>query len=65
MGLTPFSKLKKPDREKEAKLREEIEKEGGLEKGDLPAMLISAFLVIMPVALIVLAVLVLLVFLII
>ncbi len=43
--------LKKPNKEAEQKLREEIEKEGGLEKNDLPAMVISAFLVILlPIA---------------
>lgn len=44
-------KLKKPDPEQEQKLRDDIEANGGLEKKDLPAMIISAFLVIFPVAL--------------
>jgi len=44
--------IKKPDRETEEKLRENIETEGGLEKKDVPAMLISAFLIFIPVALI-------------
>lgn len=42
--------IKKPNKEKEKELREQIEKEGGLEKGDMPAMIISAFLVFIPVA---------------
>lgn len=44
-------KLKKPDPEQEQKLRDDIEANGGLEKTDIPAMIISAFLVIFPVAL--------------
>ncbi len=44
--------IKKPDEDAEKRLREELEKEGGLEKKDLPALIISAFLVIVPVALI-------------
>ena len=43
--------IKKPDEDKEKKLREDIESEGGLEKNDLTAMILSAFLVIIPVAL--------------
>ncbi len=46
--------LKKPDPEKEKKLREQIEEEGGLEKGDIPAMIISALLIIVPIALVLL-----------
>lgn len=42
--------FKKPDKQAEQALREDIDREGGLEKGDMPAMLISAFLVILPVA---------------
>lgn len=45
-----FKKLKKPDPEAEEELKNEIEKMGGLDKKDVPAMLISAFLVILPVA---------------
>ena len=56
--------LKKPDPAKEAELREQIDREGGLEKGDLPAMLLSAFLVLfVPFLLIVLVVLALMYFL--
>lgn len=58
-----FKRLKKPDPEVERKLRNEIEEYGGLEKKDLPAMLISAFLVIMPVAIAALLFLVLIVWL--
>ena len=43
--------LKKPDPEKEEALRSEIKKSGGLEKSDLPAMIFSAYLVFIPVAL--------------
>lgn len=42
--------IKKPDKEKEKQLREQIDQEGGLEKGDMPAMIISAFLVFIPAA---------------
>ena len=44
--------MKKPDEDAERRLREELEKEGGLEKNDLPALIISAILVIVPIALI-------------
>ena len=43
--------LKKPDKKVEQKLRDEIEEMGGLEKNDIPAMLLSAYLVIIPTAL--------------
>lgn len=49
-----IKKLNKPDPEAEQKLRDEIEEMGGLEKKDLPAMLIAAFLVILPIAIVVL-----------
>jgi len=45
-----FKNLKKPDPEAEQRLRDEIEAHGGLEKNDLPAMIISAMLMILPVA---------------
>jgi hypothetical protein len=54
-----FRRLKKFDPEKERELRNEIEANGGLEKGDMPAMLISAFLVFVPAALLVLGAIVL------
>ena len=38
--------IKKPNKEAEKKLREDIENEGGLEKKDMPAMILSAYLVI-------------------
>ena len=38
--------FKKPNKEAERKLREDIANEGGLEKSDVPAMIIAAFLVI-------------------
>ena len=44
--------MKKTDEDAERRLREELEKEGGLEKNDLPALIISAILVIVPIALI-------------
>ena len=51
---------KKPDLEKEEKLREEIYNEGGLEKKDLPALIFSAYLVFIPIALVLLLLLCLL-----
>lgn len=47
-----FNKIKKilkfnPDREKE--LRNEIEENGGIEKKDMSAMVLSAYLTIMPI----------------
>lgn len=63
-----FSKLKrvvkKDNSEKEEKIREDIRNEGGLEKKDIPAMLISAYLVILPICLVILVALALLVLLI-
>ena len=44
--------IKKPDREKEDQLREDIAEDGGLDKKDVPAMLLSAYLIIIPVALV-------------
>ena len=43
--------IKKSDKEKEKQLREDIEAMGGLEKKDVPAMILSAMLIILPVAL--------------
>ena len=45
-----FKKLKKPDPEAEQRLLDEIEAYGELEKNDLAAMIISAMLMILPVA---------------
>ena len=50
-------KLKKFDPKKEQALRDEIEANGGLEKNDFKAMVISAFLMLLPVAVIMLIVL--------
>ena len=46
-----LKQIKKPNRETEEKLREDIAEEGGLDKKDVSAMLISAYLIIIPVAL--------------
>lgn len=54
MLIEKFRKLKKYDPEEERKLREDIEAAGGLEKNDVKAMILSAFLVIMPIALVIL-----------
>ena len=54
-----FKRLKKPDLQKEQTLRDAIENEGGLDKKDVPAMILSALLVIMPVAIVALLVMVL------
>ena len=62
MLVEKFKKLKKYDPEAERKLREDIESEGGLEKNDVKAMIISAFLVIMPIALVILGLFVLMAF---
>lgn len=54
MLFNKLKKLKKPNAEKEQQLRDEIEEMGGLDKKDVPAMLLSAFLVILPVAAVIL-----------
>lgn len=46
-----FKRLKKPNPDAEKKLREEIDEAGGLEPKDIPAMILSALLTIVPVAL--------------
>ena len=56
-------KLKKPDPEAEKKLREDIENAGGLEKKDLPAMILAAYLVIIPVVIVLLLIFVFLAYL--
>ena len=43
--------FKKFDENKEEKLREEIYEEGGLEKKDIGAMILSAYLIIIPISL--------------
>ena len=50
-------KLKKFDPKKEQDLRDEIEENGGLEKNDFAAMVISAFLMLLPVGAIILIIL--------
>lgn len=47
--------FKKPDKEKEEELNKSIN-EYGLEKKDLPAMILSAYIIIIPVALVLLGV---------
>ena len=46
-----FRRIKKPDPEKEKKLNEEIKNDGGLDKNDRKAMIISGLLIIVPVCL--------------
>ncbi len=58
-----FGRLKKPDQKKEDDLREQLENSGGVEKKDMLAMILSAFLVIIPVAALALGVMVLFMFL--
>lgn len=43
-----IKKLIRPNPQAQTPLRKEIEDMGGLDKKDLPAMLIAAFLVILP-----------------
>jgi hypothetical protein len=54
-----FKRLKKFDPEKEKELRNEINANGGLEKGDMFAMILSALLVFIPAALLALGVIIL------
>ncbi|MBR6755196.1 MAG: hypothetical protein IKM22_04635 [Clostridia bacterium] len=58
-----FKRLKKFDPEKEKALRDEINANGGLEKGDMFAMVTSALLVFLPAALLALGIIVLLAYL--
>ena len=60
MGL--FQKIKKPDTETEERLFWQIEETGGLEKEDVKAMILSALLVFVPLAAVVLGLFVLLAF---
>ncbi|MBO5269610.1 MAG: hypothetical protein J6B77_02410 [Clostridia bacterium] len=46
--------LKKPNKEAEEQLHEDRANEGGLDKKDLPAMILSAMIIFIPVALVVL-----------
>ncbi|MBS7356246.1 MAG: hypothetical protein KIG86_07410 [Eubacteriales bacterium] len=51
MLIDRLRKLKKYDPKKAETLFDEIHKEGGLEKGDLKALILSAFAVFLPIAL--------------
>lgn len=51
MLIGRLRKLRKYDPERERELREGIEAAGGLEKNDLKAMILSALIVILPIAL--------------
>lgn len=44
-----FKKIFKFDPDREEKLRNEIEENGGIEKKDMPAMILSAYLTIIPI----------------
>lgn len=46
-----FKKIFKFDPDREEKLRNEIEENGGIEKKDMPAMILSAYLTIIPIVL--------------
>ena len=50
------NRLPKPDPEAEEEFRENLYEHGGLEKNDLAALIMAAFLVILPVAIIALVV---------
>ena len=49
-----WKRLKKDNSEKLKKFQEDLEKEGGVEKNDTFAMILSALLVFLPIALLVL-----------
>ncbi len=51
MLIRRLRKLRKFDPERERELRDGIEAAGGLEKNDLKAMILSALIVILPIAL--------------
>lgn len=53
MLIEKMRKLKKYDPEKEQALRNEIEESGGLEKNDLKAMVIAAFLTVFPIVVVI------------
>ncbi len=53
-----FRELKKDNSEKEEILKQELEAEGGLEKGDMTALILSSLIVIVPICLVLLLVLV-------
>ena len=51
MLIEKFPKLKKYDPTKAEALADEIHRGGGMEKGDLKALILSAFMVFLPIAL--------------
>ena len=51
MLIEKFRKLKKYDPKKAEALADEIHRGGGMEKGDLKALILSAFMVFLPIAL--------------
>ena len=53
MLFDKLKRLKKFDPEKEKTLRNEIEEGGGLEKNDMKAMILAAFLTFMPVVIVI------------
>ena len=53
MLFDKLKRLKKFDPEKEKALRNEIEEGGGLEKNDMKAMILAAFLTFMPVVIVI------------
>ena len=53
MLFDKLKRLKKFDPEKEKALRNEIEEGGGLEKIDMKAMILAAFLTFMPVVIVI------------
>ena len=53
MLFDKLKRLKKFDPEKEKALRNEIEESGGLEKNDMKAMILAAFLTFMPVVIVI------------
>ena len=63
MLFDKLKRLKKFDPEKEKALRNEIEEGGGLEKNDMKAMILAAFLTFMPVVIVIFLLFILLVWL--
>ena len=53
MLFDKLKRLKKFDPEKKKTLRNEIEEGGGLEKNDMKAMILAAFLTFMPVVIVI------------
>ena len=61
--LKRFRALKRDNSEKEASFNEQLKREGGLEKGDFSAMVVSALIVFLPICLILLLLMCFIVFL--